>query len=416
MSFVFGSACHRIGIFALIAGLLLAPVVVAQDKEPRPLFLSDATLFLMIRVGPHLSEDEIVTTLKRGISKSGGAIVGEPYLRAVSPLVFEEFEALSNPVAPVVSPEKAGDGVGIRQLPTRELMWEFRLPKPEQVMKKLTVKYKKAGDKEFEPNDPRKGGPLTLIVPGMYALKMEANDLPVTYEATVAELGAKDQVLKGAWPVHDRFYVVALRQFTGNRNLLFRIIQDPNEVPNPLENVRLRSDLLFIFASMDSTAGRLRRSLIDGNELIVRVEGPVNRRAHRVWMYFPATEAEAKKLHEEMTKIGKAEDVSAKVRAMGTVPFGNEQAIGADATGRWLELQDTESRNVFQRRVPLRDYAKLHAKFPSAYRLLVWEFDDGTNPPAAIRIDHPEDGRTFVVVEEIKGWPAAIKEKVAGSK
>src|SRR5205823_4859702 len=77
--------------------------------------------------------------------------------------------------------------------------WEFHLKSPTQVMKKLKVTYRSNADgkeveKEYTPADPKDGGPLVLVVPGTYALKLEPNHDPLSYEAEVVELDEKPEV------------------------------------------------------------------------------------------------------------------------------------------------------------------------------------------------------------------------------
>ena len=233
----------------------------AQDPVVRPLGRpGETTLFMMVRTGPHLTEDKLQRTLRRGLEKSDCTIDGEPSIRAISPAVFEEIESLTNKTALKVAAAPVIEGFGIRRLPVRDAIWEFHLKSASQVLKKLTVNYKNSDGndvtKEYVPAAPQENGPLTLIVPGSYALRLEPKHDPVSYEAEVVELGEKPETVKNAWPKMDRFYVITMNNFVGNRDKLFRSLQNKDDVPNPLDSIRLGNDLVFVFANLEATGAR----------------------------------------------------------------------------------------------------------------------------------------------------------------
>jgi hypothetical protein len=309
-----------------------------------------------------------------------------------------------------VGGQPGSESGSIRRLPTKEVLWEFRLKSPDQVLKKLTVTYEKAGKKEYTATSPADDGPLTQIVPGRYALKPEANDEPVEYEAEVVELGQAPQKMEGKWAVMDRYYVVTMNNFRGNRDHLFKVVQDPNQVANPLDGVRLGSDLVFVFANLESSAATLEGDLISGNNLTVNVQPARGRATARVWMLFPLTEEQAKAKATELSKIESAKTLSQEIRK-NAVFATTEQTVGPETPAKWLELESQQAGKSFRRVIPLKDFKELLAKYPNAWRLLVWEFDDGT--PSAIEVTHPQTGkRTYTVDKEIKEWPTALKERI----
>src|SRR5262245_37022978 len=162
----FRFACPRVGIAAL---MLLTGVraVQAQQPEVRPIGNpGETTLFLMVRAGPHLTETKLKETLEEGLKKALCTIRGEPHIRRISPLVFEEIEQLTDQTAKTVGGQTNTEAGSIRRLPTKDVLWEFRLKSPDQVLKKLTVTYEKAGKKEYSATSPADDGPLTQIVPG----------------------------------------------------------------------------------------------------------------------------------------------------------------------------------------------------------------------------------------------------------
>src|SRR5205807_776242 len=126
----------------------------------------------------------------------------------------------------------------------------------------------------------------------------EPNDEALRYEAVVSNLGKKDEVHADRWPETDRYFVIILRNFKGNRNLLFTTVQDGNQVPNPLTQVRLGPDLMFVFANLGINTPRAG-SAIDENDLVTQVLGLRGRKVRRVWMLFPLTEASARQMKEQ---------------------------------------------------------------------------------------------------------------------
>src|SRR5947207_290704 len=128
---------------AWLAALTLAAVA-ARAQEPgasvKPLDAGplgrpgETTLFMMVRTGPHLTEDKLQRTLLRGLEKSKCRIEGEPSIRAISPAVFEEIESLTNKTALKVAAAPVIEGFGMRRLPVRDTIWEFHLKSASQVL------------------------------------------------------------------------------------------------------------------------------------------------------------------------------------------------------------------------------------------------------------------------------------------
>lgn len=400
---------------------MLAAFVMAQPPKPaesapvvplgRP---GETTLYMMVRAGAHLSEVQLKNTLTRGLDKALCTIDGQPHIRQVSPYIFEELEAITSRTAKAVSTATPEHTV-IRRLPVRDQgMWEFHLTSPSQVLKKLSITYKSAGKKEYTPVGPQEKGEVKLIVPGSYAVKLEPNDEPVSYEAEVVDLGAESTKMEGKWPAMDRCYVVTMNNFRGSRDRLFRIIQDPREVPNPLDSVRLGSDLVFVFANMDANAAALEGDQVSGNSLVVNVPAARNRATARVWMLFPLTESEMKAKLKELRDI-KDDEKLAKLIRESSVKASTDHTVGPDTPPRWLELPDHGLGRSFRRVIPLRDFKGLLDKYPSVWRILVWEYDDGK--PAAIQVEHPVLRTPVLAVEkDIKEWPTALRERLGSEK
>ena len=372
---------------------------------------NETTLFMMVRTGPHLTEDKLQRTLNRGLEKSECTITGEPSIRAISPAVFEEIESLTNRTAAKVAAAPVIDGFVIRRLPVRDAIWEFHLKSASQILKKLTMTYKNAEGteitKEYTPASPQDNGPLTLIVPGSYALKLEPKLDPISYEAEVVELGEKPETLKDKWPLSDRYYVITMNNFVGNRDRLFKTLQDKDLVPNPLDSIRLGNDLVFVFANLEATGAR-SGELFSENNLILSAVPPLNRRVARGWMLFPLTEAGKKEKLAELQKIKNEEKLVQEIRKDALRADKNTD-IGPDSKAQWIEIPVTDN-GQFRRLLPLHEFRGVLEKFPTAWALLVWEFDDGR--PAAITIKLANGEETLVQEMEINKWAAALKEKI----
>jgi hypothetical protein len=369
---------------------------------------------MMVRTGPHLTEDKLERTLDRGLKKANCDIEGKPNIRAISPAVFQEIESLAGRTPSKTTEPPTPEGFFVRRLPVRDLAWEFHLKSPGQVLKKLTITYKNPEgseiNKEYQPSAPQDNGPLMLIVPGSYSLRVEPKHEPLAYEAEVLDLGEKPQTIRGRWPSSDRYYVITMVNFRGNRETLFHTLQDPQAVPNPLDSIRLGNDLVFVFANLEATGATLEGDLFAGNNLILGAPPPRNRRAARGWMLFPLTEGEMKGKLAELRKIRNEEQVVQEVRK-NAVKVKENLEVSPSTPAHWVEITESGGGR-YRREIPLKDFKGLLEKYPTVWGLLVWEFDDGSNPPAAINIKLPDGSDALVVEQEIKKWSSALQERI----
>jgi hypothetical protein len=378
--------------------------VAAAHPQPE----NGETLYLVLRVGPDISEQDILKTLKKGLELSNSKITGEPTIRPVSAAFFDEFQVLVDRAAPIA----AADDLPIRQLPTRDLTYEIKVG-PTQVLKKLKVKYAKGGDKEYTPTSPDGKSPLQLIVPGRYAFMPDKDDVPQTYEAEVAELGkANVPAVKGEWPKGDKFFVVTMKNFRGDRKLMFEVIQDAKRVANPLDNIQLGNDLVFAFASLNSSAGIAGEDSIDpeGN-ITLSVETIPNRFPKRVWVHFPLTAEEMQAAKAQYGKFS-SEDLPGEIRK-NSIVIQRQAEFGPKDKPVWVELPPEQVAGGgkpprFTRKVKLNDLSEFAGKYPQMWMLIVWEFDDGK--PEAIQVVHPgTSAKTYVLERERTTWQKSIK-------
>jgi hypothetical protein len=389
---------------AAAAVALIGAAALASAQEP------GTTVYLVLRTGPDETEKGVLATLRQGLDKSGATITGEPTIRSVSPAFFEEFQALVDRAGPPAA--AADDGVAIRLLPTREPIYEIKV-QPTQVLKKLRVKYQKGGEKEYTPAAPGSPSPsLVLIVPGRYAFTPEPDDTPVSYDGDVAEIGKPAAAVKGDWPKGDRYFVVTMRNFRGNRQRLFDVMADPRQVANPLDNVQLGNDLLFAFASLNSSAADPGDDGLDAeNNLTMTVESIPRRNPARVWVLFPLDEAGMREARDKYRKLSSTE-LPAEIRK-DPVRAPAPAVVSAGSAPRWIELPPeptppgTDPRR-FVRRIKVDDPPEFAAKYPQLWSLVVWEFDAGR--PEAIQVKHPKDDRVYVLERERAGWQKVVQK------
>lgn len=307
----------------------------------------------------------------------------------------------------------ADEGVSIRLLPTREPIYEIKVA-PTQVLKKLKVKYQKGGEKEYTPAAPgAANAPLVLIVPGRYGFTPEPDDAPLSYDGEVAEIGKPAAAVKGDWPKGDKFFVVTMRNFRGDRRRLFEVMADPKQVANPLDNVQLGNDLLFAFASLNSSAADPGDDGLDSeNNLTMTVETIPRRNPARVWVLFPLDEKGMREARDKYRKLAST-DLPKEIRAAATVGAGQPASVAAGDAPKWYELPaeptapGTDPRR-FVRKVKVDDPQEFAGKYPQLWSLVVWEFDAGR--PEAIQVKHPKDDRVYVLERERAGWQKVVQK------
>jgi hypothetical protein len=364
----------------------------------------------MVRTGPDLTDDLLRETLELGLEKANCRFEKPVEIQAIAPTVFEELARLIGHGG-MVGPPAVGEGLELRQLPTRGSTWEFRLPKASQMLRELTIEYRKAGARKYTARAAEEADRLTLIVPGSYAVQLLANDDPVRYVAQVVEVGEKPQEVKKDWPQSDRFFALTIRKFQGDQKVLFETLQDKRQLGNPLKNIEPVRNITFAFANLNSKAGKIGGPLMEGNVYLPQVPGIEEREPKRVWMYFPLTRDEAMKARDRYREFG-TKSLPEHLRKEGkTVAYDDSATIDAGSEPRWFELLDRADGRGFTRQVPMKDFRQLAAKYrQGVWRLVVWEFDKGD--PQAIAVQHPGDGRrVYVLEEEIKGLPGQMAER-----
>lgn len=399
------------------------PILDAAAQPPRPGLDGQGrtTLYLVLRTGPDVTKDEILSNLRTGMSKTGVRIEGDPNIRSINPGFAEELMALTEG-ATGAAVEDPKEGVAIRMLPSvARNAYELRIP-ARQTLKSLKVTYEKAKPKEYAPSDPGATSGLVMIVPGRYAFypdSPEPEDYPVSYEGTVSAFGKPDAEIKGDWVKGDKYYMVTMREFQGDRDALFRAIQDKRIVADPFKGVELKNDLIFAFARLRAGDVRARPSVVDkDNNIDIRIESLEDRAPARVWIYFPLDEKSMIEARDTLRKKSGV-DLSAEIRK-NAVPATQASLVNSKDGPKWYELPPRPTPegilpSEFERKIKLDDLGGLVDKYPKAYKLVVWEFDDKVNPPQAILVTTKVGNKQVrypLQEQEMPGWVAELQEAI----
>jgi hypothetical protein len=162
----------------------------------------------------------------------------------------------------------------------------------------------------------------------------------------------------------------------------------------------------------------------DKNDFIAVVGGLTGRKVKRVWMRFPLTKEEASmalgafrkfstvQLAQEIRKDAVKAETDPKVdpKVDPKAPMKGH-VLNATDKARWFELAGNADATQFSTRVTLQDVKALRGRFPQAYRLLVYEFDDGKGPPEAILVtERPKGSRVAVILQKIEAWGPGLDE------
>jgi hypothetical protein len=380
-------------MLSLACSILLAAPAPAED------------FLIVIRTGPDIKpsnvEDAVVNALK-ATAKEGVTTVGPPLFRTISAADYNAYNRLGNPDAPLVPlPSQRKDTIEVRQLPAATPTWEFNLlgATPQQ-LSKLEVTYTDAPDKPVALTPTRKkDDPLTLTQFGSYVLKPVEGKQPLNYKASVREIGGtEDKVLSGDWPQGDNFFLIRLKGFKGNREVLADAIKDPKKTGGTaLEAFNIKTDVTLAVGEAGAADDEPEDDLIDGNKLWVSVPQLRRNSANRVWMRFPLDDTQMDTELAELNALS-ANKLSDHIRKIGPRMAGQPVVITPDSKPMWIEVpliaretpdQPKLKGGTFGRMLNLNSadsaavtpasYEKLLATFPKANRIVVYEFENAAD-------------------------------------
>ncbi len=260
---------------------------------------------------------------------------------------------------------------------------------------------------------------LTREYAGKYTLYSIPKDEPRSCEATIilGPAGTPRKIKKDWTRPRERIYAITLPNFQGDRQKLFETVKEKprgekNLVANPFSDVELGQDLTFTLATM---GGRLPgwKKAFGRNKYTPEVSALDDRNVKRVWMLFPLNKDS---LAEEVKKYRDLEgkELAEAIRKANPSRAALEPDIevGPTSKPRWIELVETGAGGVFSRPITLKDVHKLPDQFPKAWQILVWEFDNGTLPPQAIRLQDDRGQRAYLKEQEVEQWSQGIKHVI----
>jgi len=401
-----------LGVLA-VAGLSLALLPIrAQTPDSLPPLvirppqgIEDSTLFLMLRTKPNLDAEKIRARMTEGLEKARCTFRPPVEVKPISSVVFDEMSRLVGRGALADASQKGG--VEIYPISNRGNLVEVRTPKATQSIKSLTVEYKKFGKKTYT-KDGKDDERLDMLYIGSYVFNMLANDEPVKYTAELTELGEEAKTVTTDWPILDRFFVVTVRGFRGDQQVLFDTLKNPALFPNAWKSIEPMRNYAFAFANVYSEAATVGDKLLEGNNYVPAIAGIPGETTSHVWMLFPLTPDEAATKKAELRKLTQAQllDVIGKnaVTAVDSIP-----EVGPTSPSKWYQLVDRGKQNSFTRQIPLKDFRGLTEKYTKVHRLIVYAFD----PTKFIEVKDPANKTvdTFVIEEEIVALPALFRQR-----
>ena len=433
-----------LGLLALMTALT-ATLLVAQEKEatkrqkgepapkgepavkgePGDRFAGkggtgNTTFYLVLRTGPNEVDSDILDNLTTVLEVSKATYEGKPKIKAVSPVFFEEFAELIDQAAP---PANVGDGkLSVKRLAARETSYELSI-EPTEVLTKLIVTYKSKKTVEYKPAGPaEKNPPLVATAPGRYAFTPPAGEIPASYILEINEFGKPDSVKKGEWPESNKYFVVTLKKFVGDKDVLFANLRNKKYVPNAFD-VKRADDYLFAFADLNTTVAKTGPGIVSIDAITLNAEDLAESEVSRVWMYFPVDDEGIKKAVEKFRAEGmRGKELSEAIQANFS-PATDGKAVLNDIDGpKWYELPRVPKENAtksvgFARTFTVDSLRKFYDKYKTLNQLIVWEFQNGTTK-AAIKVQHPkqEIGTVFALDREWPGWKIEVEDVLKKNK
>ena len=415
------------GLLMLI-GLIARPMTAQEAKDP-PAPKRPESLILLVRDTDGLPPVEIANTLKKGMISSGCACDGEIQPRPISSVVYNSLTSVQELALPAqekkdfnIQPAPEVPGIWLvshkPNFTLTKMKVEVESPKAdgkgkEQRVRVLTPSFRQPASAGKElPTDP----PLTMLLPSMYSLRLEANETPLSYEATLMpnKKGEKEwQVEKTNFPrLGDAYYLIVLKNFSGDRKTLFNVIRNAKLVANPVRSIQEAQEMSLVFAAwgMDQVGPG---EYFNGLNYTPQINVPDTREAEKVYIRFPLTEkeyeAEAKK-YQTLDSVNLIDEIK-KEKVVGK---DDKFTVSPKSKPQWIELPAMPGTNNrrFSRNLPLEDVKGLQESFPKIYRLVVWEF----NGQAVLVQQMPEKRSVPALREEVPEWPRGIAATVEREK
>lgn len=419
-----------VAVLALLLGGLAREVPAQDARKP-----SASMLFFLVRVTNNYSEDDIKDTLEKGARVAG---CSHDPIRIVKapPEFFRQLAELAG-LKEDRDTLKSETDLEIQET-TEPGLWKVR-PLHQNLQGKevtprlvqLEVTYASAGKKTYVPisedaaRERKLADYLALEYAGQYTLHSIRGDEPKSCTAHVllGAAGPEKVIPRDSWPrPQARIYAITLPNFQGDHQRLFETVKErpkgeKNLVANPFSDIQLGREYTFTLASM---GGRLPggERAYGKNRYIPEVATLADRTVKRVWMLFPVPDS---KLPAELARYRdlKGADLSKAIRAAKPSLAGDESdlEVTPQSEPRWIELVDTRGAGSnFSREITIKEAEKVLGQFPKAWQLLVWEFDNGSTPAEAIRLQDNQGQRTYLKEQPVEDWSKGLKRLIEEQK
>lgn len=387
--------------------------------EGAPALTRAVDLYMLVSIRKPVTPEQLQTTLLRGQSLAKCSWESLD-LRPISSAAYRELESIIRAVE-VADHDRQEDepaSVRLRQVPSRDAVWEFALTTPGALLKELKVKYQNsAGEPSEEKYEPAKfddlKSPLESTRPGRYALRLPSGLQPVSYSMVIGNL--KGDSLPGVtdqkWPSDEQFYLVVMRGFEGSRQTLFEKVRRKKnpEVANPID-VEFGRELQFSFGSIGGIlpppGPALTRTMFTAQVPWLGEE----RAARRVWVLFPLTKENQREHLEKFAKNKTSELPKAIRDSRPSLATEKEPLVlSPDSKPQWIELTPQSDGKYFSRDISISNFDDVAKAFPEVWWITSWEFDDGMNPPEAILAEDADKRPAAVISQPVPLWQSRVQ-------
>lgn len=364
-------------------------------------------LQIVLRTGPDLTKPRVEDIFNIALAKipkrpqymTREITNGPPKVDEVTAADYSAYQRLTNPDAPLIEPPRKmtpNKELEVRQLPASVPTWEFSLlgPMPREISQ-VDIVYEgkdKTPQKLIPSTDA--GAPLTITQFASYVLKPPKDKTPLKYTAYVRELaGSEPRQIPGEWPRGDHFFLVRLNGFKGDRESLAAMIKS-KDVPNAFGFFEIKDDVTLALAEAKSSKYVALRNAIEGNKVYVNAPPLKGAAPRRAFMLFPLSKEQFDIQLAELREMGDAE-LPEHVRKSVVTPM-EDALVTADSKPMWYEMPlvlDDNNLAKFpagsfgrvlslatldpNKKIEPVEYQKLLERFPQAYQIVVYEFDDG---------------------------------------
>jgi len=351
------------------------------------------TTLLMVRTATCMQQGDVIATFRRGLDVSKCIVTGHISVVPASPSLMGLFDKRPTWTRPAAT--QCIEGITISPVQDKENHLRFVLKDNTENLQQLEITYRRSGARTYQPEV---DGDLQLESTGRYILKAQPQDEPLRFTATLVRNDKKRTVTE-PFPTWERAFMVVLPQFSGDLRQLFAVVRDPSKVPNAFDELREGPVVTMALVDLDSGDVPMGDTW-DKNDYIPVVSALSKRKVKRAWVRFPLTQTEANDSLASYRKLT-TKQISQVIRKDAVSIDAKNRSVAPDSKPQWFELASSEGGSRFLCRIPIKDVKGLYKKYNRLYRLLVYEFDDGSAPEAILVTDKPGCCKAPVVMQEV---------------